>query len=397
MLHICLVSKQIIPNLIPIMMKWPKHVILICNHETTRTGLPRRFSNILNQLGISCTIRSDAPATSFPEMFAYANQIYKKIQKNHPNKGIVLNISGGGKLMSITFLEAWRKKAHLIQYTNMNSNHLEYLPASTELLVKPLKLESVLNISLYLAANGVTYLSASSDQAVWLEQCKSRQQLTQNLATHAVEISGMLRVINALSSHARDDQKQALKQPQQRFSMHPNASIQSWLQKFEQQGLITWDRQQTIEFTSYESAQYLGGFWLEEYIYNTIDDLNPDDIGCGVKINWHAAPNVSNELDILVVHNNHLLVIECKTLSMGTPKDHEIIYKLDSIADELNGLLGSTLLVSAQEPSATIRQRASTQRIKVAGPEDLKYVDLIIKKWMNYQSFMNPVTELIHE
>jgi hypothetical protein len=50
---------------------------------------------------------------------------------------------------------------------------------------------------------------------------------------------------------------------------------------------------------------------------------------------------------VLVVHNNPLLVIECKKLRFGTAKDSEVIYKLDSITDEMNGLFGSTLLVSA--------------------------------------------------
>lgn len=393
MLHICLLSKQIIPNLIPIMMKWPRHVIVICTQKTHRTGLATRFADILTQLGITSTILSTAPDSGFPQMFIYAKKTHQRIQEEYPGTGIVLNISGGGKLMAITFLEAWRDKAHLIQYTNMSSNHLEYLPASTELIIKPVKLDPVMNISLFLAAQGVTYISAASDNTAWQEVCTQRHKLSQDLAIHAAEISGMLRVINALSCRARDDTNKTLKQAQQRFSMHPNAAIQTWLQRFEQQGLIIWDRQQTVEFTSYENAQYLGGFWLEEYIYTTIRALNPNDISCGVVINWQAAPSIHNELDILVAHNNRLLVIECKTLFLGTAKDNEIIYKLDSISDELNGLLGSTLLVSAQQPTSIIRQRASTQRIKVAGPEDLKYIDLLIAKWMENQSFTEPVIE----
>jgi hypothetical protein len=375
------------------MMRWPHHVILICTQKTYRTGLSKRFAEILIQLGVPSTTFSSAPDSGFPQMFAYANKTHQRIIKEYPDTGIVLNISGGGKLMAITFLEAWRNKAHLIQYTNMDSNHLEYLPASTELIIKPVKLDPVMNISLFLAAHGVTYISAASDSSVWQKTCTQRQKLTQDLATHAAEISGMLRVINALSCRARDDTHKTLEHAQQRFSMHPNAAIQTWLQRFEQQGLLIWDRQQTVEFTSYENAQYLGGFWLEEYIYSAIQTLNPDDISCGVSINWQAAPSIHNELDILVAHNNHLLVIECKTLFLGTAKDNEIIYKLDSISDELNGLLGSTLLVSAQQPSSIIRQRASTQRIKVAGPEDLKYIDFLIAKWMENQSFTDPVPD----
>jgi len=373
------------------MMRWPHHVILICTQKTYRTGLTKRFAEILAQLGIPSTTFDSAPDSGFPQMFAYANKTHQRIIEEYPDTGIVLNISGGGKLMAITFLEAWRNKAHLIQYTNMNSNHLEYLPASTDLIIKPVKLDPVMTISLFLAAHGVSYISAASDSQTWQKTCTQRQRLTQDLATHAAEISGMLRVINALSCRARDDTHKTLKHAQQRFSMYPNAAIQTWLQRFEQQGLLIWDRQQTVEFTSYENAQYLGGFWLEEYIYSAIRTLSPDDISCGVIINWQAAPSIHNELDILVAHNNHLLVIECKTLFLGTAKDNEIIYKLDSISDELNGLLGSTLLVSAQQPSSIIRQRASTQRIKVAGPEDLKYIDILIAKWMENQSFSDPI------
>jgi hypothetical protein len=151
------------------------------------------------------------------------------------------------------------------------------------------------------------------------------------------------------------------------------------LNRLQQLHLILWDKESyAVEFTSYDAACYLGGFWLEEYLFNVIEALNPDDVRNGVRIQQ------TNELDILVVHNNRLLAIECKTLRMGVSSDNDnkILYKLHSVSDDLRGLYGKTMLVSAQRPSDKVIQRANCKGIALISPDELPLLAEKVKHWM---------------
>jgi hypothetical protein len=69
---------------------------------------------------------------------------------------------------------------------------------------------------------------------------------------------------------------------------------------------------------------------------------------------------------------------------MGTAysNDNEILYKLHSVSDDLRGLYGTTLLVSAQRPSEKVIQRAKCKRIALIDPDELPLLGEKVKQWM---------------
>ena len=71
-----------------------------------------------------------------------------------------------------------------------------------------------------------------------------------------------------------------------------------------------------------------------------------------------------------------MLVIECKTLRMqNNPnfKPSDILYKIDSIGDNIKGLFGKAVLLSAMPPPIGMIERARTQNIDILRPFELEH------------------------
>ena len=379
--HICLVSGQLLPNLIPILMDKPDDVILISSDEMEEST--RRFKEILEQKGIKVCVHQSAPSSDLNKISQYAEKLKEQIRKDYPNTELILNITGGTKLMVLGIWDSFRNTAKQIIYTDTANNRIESLPVNDN---KPQKiyrnLKSVLDVPVYLKCYGAEYKNSDSDSKKWQQAIQQRIDLTYAMGKNASKFSGLVKIINTLSSQARDDKSKKLHVPEQSFDHPPNGFQKQSLKCFQERGLLNWDGDKTISFKDYDSARYLGGFWLEEYVYDSISLLNPDDICSGVEISRGENSSIDNEMDTLVVHNNRLLVIECKTSRMDGQKDRDIIYKLDSLASTLKGVFGAALLVSVQKPSGFLQNRAKNLKIGIIGPEDLSCIKKYVQKWM---------------
>ena len=109
---------------------------------------------------------------------------------------------------------------------------------------------------------------------------------------------------------------------------------------------------------------------------------------CSQPIIWEEGSSkkkpVDNEVDVLFVHNNRMLIIECKTASLDSnvSDSNEIIYKLDSIASDFRGLYGNIWLLSARQiKDERILNRAKSQKINVIHGAQLVNLEDEIKKW----------------
>jgi hypothetical protein len=90
------------------------------------------------------------------------------------------------------------------------------------------------------------------------------------------------------------------------------------------------------------------------------------------------------KLDVVIVHDNRLLLIECETLRLGrdAAQDRDLFYKLDGAGDDVRGLFGEVVLLSARDPSALIKDRAAHHRIQVVGPDRLAALQRDSRDWM---------------
>ena len=133
---------------------------------------------------------------------------------------------------------------------------------------------------------------------------------------------------------------------------------------------------------SKKEIEYLTGGWFEEYVYYTLKDANivqDTDILCGVsKKNGQS----DNEFDIVILKENQLHIIECKTYICNNDKSSlplDTIYKLDSIQKEL-GLFAKPYIITlnkAHEIKESHKKRAGQYGIKILTIENIVEGNLI--------------------
>lgn len=378
-IHICLVSAQLLANYIPIRMEQPDQVHLVSSAEMQRNGMTARFQRMLEAQSIKTLVHYDMPDSFVAAIHEYALELQETIKILAPAASITLNITGGNKLMMLGMLEIFRSDVQRIIYTDTANNVIECLHDHTN---EPL--QSVLAIPEYLLAYGASYRQAASDDQAWQIRIGQRKSATKYLAVHAKELAGLIGALNALANRALSDNGEVLEIPQQEFNDHPSGLWREALYKLANAKVFTWDGSKTIIFTDAEATRYVGGLWLEEYVYHIARDAQADDVRNSVEITWDHSKNTRNELDVLLTHNNRMLVIECKTLRLGRDfqKDTDILYKIDSLGDDLKGLFGKTWLVSAREPTIEMLDRAKDRGIRILSPSHLKSLRQEILQWM---------------
>lgn len=381
-LHICLLSAQLLANYLPIKLEKPDLVFFVSSAFTEKAGHTQQFEKMLKGLGINYVKASQlAPTDDFVQLREYFLNLIDEIEQLNASE-ITLNITGGTKLMAIAANEILKTKDTRVIYTNTQADKIEIIKDDDSHSVQ---LPSLLTINEYLEAYGVSPKSYNNQNQEWVNTVNSRKALTKQLVTYFdkdKKFLGMLnyRVQQALSKIPNSHQK-CLKNPKQTFSTLTRSQC-NLLQTIEKYGLIDFDKKQnSIYFKGVKEAEYLGGFWLEEYAYFTAIDAGIEKVHCGQAIQWDK--NTRNEIDIVLMHKNRLLIMECKTRNYDKDrkKDADTIYKLDSIAEDLKGLYGAKWLLSMDSAKEGTLKRAKSQGIKFITGNELKNLKDTILQW----------------
>ena len=147
----------------------------------------------------------------------------------------------------------------------------------------------------------------------------------------------------------------------------------------------------------------LQGDLLEEYMFWLCDALHPDDLLMGVVIDFDDEKNepmsqyrVTNEFDILMMHNNRIYTVECKFSKYL--EGLEFVYKYDAIIDYF-GKASKAIIVNIsskpKEPyldtksSGNFRQ-STLRRARLAG------IAVYHESQMNVVKFQNLVRNFFH-
>lgn len=385
-IHVCLVSDQILANLIPALMERPDLVILVASAAMKHRGLDQRLQDHLQTEGIASQIVEDAPDSGLNEIRLYAEKLIEVLSEAYPHAAVTLNATGGKKLMALGFVPIFDAQKSRIIYTDTEHRRIELVGRETQ---TALPMPHVLDIPGYLAAQGIRYSHADSDDQNRLAGIEVRQTLTRFMGEHVVGLQAGIKIFNGIVARAIEKDPAS----QQDRLAHPDFSLTNgaWgdfaklLTRCEQLALIEWNPDKKAgRFADLEAARYLGGIWLEEYAWLCARDCKPFDVRMGV----HRVGDNNeelNEFDLLAVHGNQLLYVECKTANYQRQigQANQTAYKIDSLSRLARGLFGETWLLSAIEPPPELQERASSLRIRILGPNDLPQLRHHVAVWMN--------------
>ena len=369
-IHICLVSQQLLANYIPIRMDKPDQVHLVSSLDMQKKGLTTRFETLLKQSGFNSVTHTGMPDAGMAEIQRFTRALYETLTQQYPTARLTVNITGGTKLMSVSMLDIFSAAGHAIIYTDTAKDTLERVHNCT---LEPLP--AVLGIEEYLLAYGATVHDSASWHAEWQERAFNRRAAAELLAqiTQTKKLQALITVLNAMAMSALSFNGDELVAPQQAFKFPLTTAQLAAVQPLAEAGLFALhDNHQDVMFLDAERTRFICGHWLEEYAWHIAEQAGLNEVACGVDIDWENS-RTCNELDVLAVHNNRLLIIECKTVrfSDDRQKSNNTLYKINSLGESLRGLFGQKVLLSAWEVSSTMLDRAKTQGIKILRPHEL--------------------------
>ena len=391
-IHICLLSDQLLPNLIPILMERPARVYLVATAEMAARGRDKRMRRLLRRENIDTYIRSSAPSTRIEEVRQFAEKLSREMKTNEAGGTIVLNATGGTKLLSMGFVEVFRERLEgyplRIIYTDTVHQSIEtIIPRGQEAA----PMEGVLRAGSYLAAQGMVLTSAESDKQGWQAAVRERRALTRYLADNCERLGPFLgalnRLVNGTPEHpgALAPNGMSLVHPDQNFSKPPRGAWRKALTHIAGAGLLWWEGKEQVRFDDVAAARYLGGHWLEEYAWLVAEAADLDDVRCSAKVRWEsesgpAAP--TNEFDLLAVHDNRLLLVECKT-GRQEAGEQAVATRLESLGRHAGGLFGSSLLLSARKLPPTMRSRCGSLGISFLEQGGINRLTDYVSHWQD--------------
>lgn len=379
--HVCLVSTQLLPNLIPALMLKPATVHLVVTQDMQPQA--QRLERILRNHNIAVVQHRGAPSTGITAIRQFAENLAVKLDGETPP---ILNATGGTKLMALAFVQVLPGllPGTQVLYTDTDHRVLENLTDAS----RPAQaINSVISLNTYLQAHGLQRQSAKSSDSQWLESAARLKPLSKWLAQHAGEIERFLGAINLAAEQAIGRQEAPFRARQQMDHQKSRHALDE-IAKPDYE-LLTVISNDCIQFSTLDAARYLGGEWLEHYAWWVVRDCGAEEAEASVHVLWqdgdrqHRPPN---ELDVAAVHHNRMLLIECKTGRFGNNdvKDQEILNRLESLGRNAGGLFGRALLLSGRRLNDEMRSRAQAYRLRWFDCTNLKDFQPFVKDWLNH-------------
>ncbi|MCP2041859.1 hypothetical protein L1281_002477 [Neisseria sp. HSC-16F19] len=371
--HVCLVSDQAVPNFVPVLDAdfRPQQVVLLVTPP-----MQAKADYLQEVMRTRCQVQvTQIPVASAYDMEQVGGRIVDLLYDMDKAK-VALNTTGGTKLMAIAAYDIFRDMGYPAFYFSAESNEVLLLgkqgKLGSQLLQPPkIKIEDYLRLHGYPAQGQVRQ---QLQQRQWLPLAQELVQAHQSLAPE-------LGALNAVISKAVQSKRQALHcdLPHAVHAQHG-----SYLLSLLEQYGVAQQQGQQLHFADVAARDYIAGAWFEDYVFHVAKSLpGVQDIALNVQIeNARQHIRQHNELDVVLLVNNVLHVLECKTANLAKQAEgaQTALYKLESLK-KLGGLRTRAMLISYRGLNGPIRDRATGAGIRIIEQNDLSGMKTLLEKW----------------
>ncbi len=376
-----LVSEQPIPNLIPALdPRFQVSEVILLVTEAMRSQA-KRLQRVCKRHDLPCRIWPDVVLPFDPQRM---EDICIDVIESFPEgQSLILNATGGTKVMALAAANLF---GHLergeVIYVDSFQGLIHNLYPSKE---KAWQLESVLGIHDYLTSYG---MHPKKPEKRWLkgEALPSLQVSARTLADNAPHLDSFFGALNFAGSGVLDSSRAAESWPRTMplgVSPFPAGRFsEKILPLLEREELVRVEKS-LVTFSNEAAARYLSGGWLEEYTFAQATAAGADEVVLSQVVDWETSGEkvVRNEFDCLLLKDNRLFLIECKTMRFAE-KGSDVLYKLDTLTESSTGVYGRGALVSARRPDEFMRSRAAARKHRLFGPEELGSLKNSLRQWL---------------
>lgn len=371
-----LVSEQPIPNLLAIKKYKPNFVYFLHSDESRFYEMIYNFENYIIESKKNITIKKEiVDPLKLHSVFLTCIEIIEECKQKSVDK-IIINTTGGTKLMAFGALQAGNEKNCPVVYVNtpnkeiINVNNIS-IGIEDESSTPALVIEEF--IELYGAKIDMEKTAVSK------ANYKKLAPFVNYAMRHLDQWKATARYLNYAKrtfynewtrnfegpTFIRDEQKRKLYCDTYILKLLVEAGLLSRL-TITNNNRIRFIKRNLPEIDWF--LQY--GTPMELYIFSVLsEEKNIDDLKISVEFVWDEEKVVNNELDIMVSSNSKLTCISCKSGKFDTAALNE----LETYAKNVGGTFVNKLLVTTKanfNHKATLN-RAEKMGIKILAIEDI--------------------------
>jgi Domain of unknown function (DUF1887) len=371
--HLCLVSAQATPNLIPVMDQTsaPHRVVLAVS-----TGMKQRAEwllAVMRRHGVQVEILHVPDAYDFNGCWEIFSDWLTAQQCS-----VALNVTGGTKVMAMAAQDVFREMKLPVFYINVENDSLLRLDRGEQPFILPTKIK----LREYLESHGYTVDGEVKRPNISAEQ----RDLVGKLAYESERLGGAFGRLNYLAKQA----EVSLATPMLDAKDRDSRSLDELIGMFEQSGWLSI-RDHQLHFENEAARQFVNGGWLEDLVYQSLAQLSPEFGFADYAIDLTVlAPDgkTRNQLDAAFLHRNTLHMIECKSanLALSGKVDKsagtEALYKLDGLRD-MGGLRSKALLIDYRGGlSDADKRRAEQMKLRIISGSQLRDLTGALRAWL---------------
>lgn len=369
--HICMVSGQPLPNLLPVLAceKRPGRIVLLVSPDMAQRA--KLLCDNLEKLG--CKV---SQATVEPYRIDQIRATVLDLVSRLDGEDVVLNTTAGTKVMAMGAYDVFRDLGKPAFYVDTYNNQL--IGLLPEDIIQPLN--DVIKVKTYLAAYGYEICEQGDCQVA-----TERRELCEHLAGHAQHYARALPILNGCAGAAEKREPPWVKLE----ARHENfKEFRELLDAFAQAQMIHLSHDK-LYFYSEAARCFAGGGWLEEYVVSCVNRLKGKKMVHDHLNNVvvQTGAGVRNEVDMAFTARNRLHLIECKSGKLSEKEGREnradgVAYKLDNLRDLMGGTYGKAMLISFQKLESADRNRCAENCIAVVEGADLPRLESILEQWI---------------
>lgn len=383
--HICLVSRQLQPNVIPWIELQPDRVLLLVSKEFNAEA--EQLKKIAHDLQIKAAIyRHPIPAADYRILREYFLELATELA---PDAAFCINLTGGTKLMALAAAEVLAGEGYQFIYTDTQNRQIEYLNLNRDTAaLDPHLFNESMKITELMACGMARVINTGTSDDKRRQQLIEREDFTEQFTRVALKNRKAVGTLNwkigdsVLSSDGR-----TLKSTTLHLDSELEHAFSKVLNVANSQNLIQFDAGSAIlHFRTVEEARWLNGVWLEEYVWLQLRAAGLKQYDTSVELQWLLPENSSkapaNELDVIAAFDNKLWIIECKSGKLRSAEKQAVFHKLSQLSSQLAGPFGGAILASLHAPDANIASRATHSNVEIIHGQELLQLKSKFTEWM---------------
>lgn len=302
------------------------------------------------------------------------NTLFENWLLTHETDNIIVNITGGTKIMSLAAYQVFSGFGFRCFYQNHQPHQLVWLDDETIIsnIGEKVKLDRYLaqyqfKVKTKIELAEVPQMYKKYAHIVFKELKKN--------------YDSTCRIISKLNAHTA---KKPLPQDElKKFYFLPDEEL--FLQHLSSETQIFKLKGKSINTDNENDRQFVNGGWLEVLCADLMRTMeNVRDISVSVAIyksTQRAKASTNQELDVMAMLKQKLLIAECKTVNWkNTDDSSQAIYKLSALSD-IGGLNTKATFISLYNISDATKTRAAEHNIHIICGKDITSLDTQLLNW----------------